>query len=397
MAFSSWSGPIVNAGGMYAGQPGSFPREYNLDATSILSFRGYGILDTRYTPLPKDNALIGSIEALFSAPVVYSVNKVPNTISASNIASVASTTNGTALTLAGATAGISTNVPYLSFPTQQTVINGAIAIDFGFDYANTTAGSVTITVADSTLYFIGMPLVIANVGNAGGTSALLTTVASVPSSTTITVNNAPLATNSAAPIGTGNNWQGLSGLNNITPIASYPYFANGVGAFYDATQGISRGISITGVSGGAGGVFLVSGADIYGNTQTESITVAAGVNTVNSKKTYKFINSITPQFSDAHAYTVGTADLYGFALRCDQWENISIYWNSTLITSSTGFTAADTTSPATTTTKDVRGTYATQSASDGTKKLVIIQYPPAKNVLRSGVDSPQWLYGVTPV
>jgi hypothetical protein len=116
---------------------------------------------------------------------------------------------------------------------------------------------------------------------------------------------------------------------------------------------------------------------------SQLITVAAGVNTVASTKAFKYIASVVPQFTDAHNYSVGTTDVYGFPIRSDAFYtgglgDVQIYWNGAAITATTGYTAASgtaLTTGSTTTTGDVRGTYATQSASDGTKRLIIIQSP----------------------
>lgn len=140
-------------------------------------------------------------------------------------------------------------------------------------------------------------------------------------------------------------------------------------SFYNRDTYVGRCISVSGVSGGAGGNFLASGYDIYGYPMSQLITVAAGANTVNSTKAFKIITSVTPQFSDAHTYSVGTADIFGFGMYVNLWESTLIRYNGAMITASTGFTAGDVTAPATTTTGDVRGTYAVQSATDGTKRL----------------------------
>jgi hypothetical protein len=71
---------------------------------------------------------------------------------------------------------------------------------------------------------------------------------------------------------------------------------------------------------------------------------------------------------------VNTTDIYGFPLRSDFFGDVAINYNATGITANTGYVAAVTTSPATTTTGDVRGTYAVQSAADGSKRLLIRQF-----------------------
>lgn len=145
-------------------------------------------------------------------------------------------------------------------------------------------------------------------------------------------------------------------------------------SFYNRSNNIARCVSVTGVANGSGGVVLVKGLDAYGFAMSQAITLGAGVNTVNSTKAFKAITSVTPQFTDTHAISVGVADIFGLPLYCNLAPDIEIVWNGTLVTAvNTGFVAGDTTTPATTTTGDVRGTYAVQSASDGTKRLTIRQ------------------------
>jgi hypothetical protein len=123
---------------------------------------------------------------------------------------------------------------------------------------------------------------------------------------------------------------------------------------------------------------------------SEVIAAPASATTVNGKKAFKYIASVVPQFTDAHNYSVGTTDIYGFPIRSDFFGDVAINYNATGITASTGYTAAVTTSPATTTTGDVRGTYALQSAADGSKRLMIRQF-----VLAANIGSTSGLFGVT--
>lgn len=138
---------------------------------------------------------------------------------------------------------------------------------------------------------------------------------------------------------------------------------------WDPTTTLARAVSITGVSGGAGGAFAVVGYDIYGNLQHETITAAAGVATTNGKKAFKFIQSVTPGFADAHNYSVGTTDIYGLMFRTDSYGYVNATFNNAPVTAPT-FLAAVTTTP-TATSGDTRGTIVV--TSDGTKRLQVMQ------------------------
>jgi len=102
--------------------------------------------------------------------------------------------------------------------------------------------------------------------------------------------------------------------------------------------------------------------------------------TVNGKKAFKYIKSCTVSGA-ATTIGVGTTDIFGIPLRSDALLFYSrLWWNAAEITATTGYVAADTTSPATATTGDVRGTYAVQSASDGSKRLQIALIIPPANL-----------------
>lgn len=154
-------------------------------------------------------------------------------------------------------------------------------------------------------------------------------------------------------------------------------------SFFDPTVGIARAVAVTAAGGATGGAVLVRGWDIYGVAMSESIVSVAGT-TVNGKKAFKFLQSAVPAFTDAgHVYGIGTADVFGFATRIDEFALADIFWNNAKITSATGVVVADATSPATATTGDVRGTYATQTASDSVKKLTMFIGQSAQNTIAS--------------
>lgn len=127
-------------------------------------------------------------------------------------------------------------------------------------------------------------------------------------------------------------------------------------AYYDPTKAWACAVSISGVSGGAGVVFTVRGADVYGFPVSENITVAAGANTVNGKKAFKWIYSVTPATTDAHNYSVGTTLITGLNLALDSAGYFVEWLSGTGYTANPTVVAAVTTSPATATTGDVRGT-----------------------------------------
>ena len=170
-------------------------------------------------------------------------------------------------------------------------------------------------------------------------------------------------------------------IDGLPSLALFGTGGNFTTGFYNRSTCVGRCVSITGVTAGAGGTFTVNMIDIYGYPLTQLVTVAAGANTVNTLKACKAVVSVVPNFTDAHNYSVGTADIYGFGILASYFGDVQVNWNSAVITANTGFVAADTTNPATTTTGDVRGTYATQSASDGTKRLMMRVTPTLGSIL----------------
>lgn len=159
---------------------------------------------------------------------------------------------------------------------------------------------------------------------------------------------------------------------------------------WDPTKTIARALSITGAVGSAGATFLVSGFDMYGQPQTETI-VAAAAATTNGKKGWKFITSVLSKTTDAHNYSVGTSDIFEFPLRADSYGYLDGSYGNVPITNP-NFVAADTTSPATATTGSVRGTMNLgASPSDGVKRITMMQ-----GVSPSNITTAVGTYGVTP-
>lgn len=160
---------------------------------------------------------------------------------------------------------------------------------------------------------------------------------------------------------------------------------------------VARAVSFTGVSGGTGGNVLVAGYDMYGQPQTELVALPTGAATANGKKGWKFIASATPQtgVDASHTYSMGTADIFEFAYRVDELGYADMTWANALVTTTT-FVAADTTSPATSSTGSVRGTWTPPSSSNGTKAMQVFVSPSPYNLATLTSTSVVGLFGVTP-
>jgi hypothetical protein len=124
-------------------------------------------------------------------------------------------------------------------------------------------------------------------------------------------------------------------------------------------------IVIIDAAGAATAVLTVTGTDVYGIPMSEAITLN-GTTAVSGKKAFKTITSIAASAA-ATDFFVGTGDVFGLPIRANSRNYVLTAWNGAFVTTGT-FVAADATT-ATTTTGDVRGTYAVPDASDGTKRL----------------------------
>ncbi len=370
-------------------------RVESMDGPSI-TYQGDGLPDVRFSPTKKDGLYPGRVPAFLNSPYFVLADNVPQAIGTATIAALALQTASTPMVLVttqanGATAGnptLSPGVPLIPFGLITPV--NVIALDFGFTTGVTTTGaaSTTITVPDSTLFELGQWIYVGGAGNSGKTAPLLTQVLALASATTITVSVGALAAITNAPIGNANQPGPLGpyGLTGpVLPTSVYPYSMQGLGAFFNPPEALCRAVSITGVAGGVGGAtnaFTVNGFDVYGQKLTQTLNGPVGATSVNTAKAFKYVLNITPVvgFTDTtHTYSAGLSDIYGFNVRSDKWEYAYVFWNGAFVTVSTGWTKGVQTTPATATTGDVRGTYAVQSASDGTKRLMLAMTVPLYN------------------
>jgi hypothetical protein len=138
-------------------------------------------------------------------------------------------------------------------------------------------------------------------------------------------------------------------------------------------------------AGAATAVLTITGTDVYGIPMSEAITLN-GTTAVAGKKAFKTITQVAASAAATDIF-VGTGDVFGLPIRADSRNYVQTAWGGAFVTTGT-FTAAVTTSPATTTTGDVRGTFAPADAADGTKRLTLWVF-----VLDD--DTQTGLYGVT--
>jgi hypothetical protein len=376
MSITAFSGPVI----AYGQNTVNNVTDYNPDLGPSLFWGGVGRIDPRvnFNYIPGQNSGVPTLG--FGTSDAMTINYAPYTLGVGAIAAAANVVSGTAMTLvstSSTTTGVSVGATCINYNTGATV-TGLLLLDGYASFTGVIASSVLTVSALTGTVTVGMT--ISGTGVASGTTITGQLTGPAGGAGTYTVAGDETASSTTI---TG---QMTGGFNAL----SQPFGQSQSVRLWNPQALVARAVSITGVSAGAGGAFLVSGYDIYGVPMSESITVAAGVNTVNGKKAFKYIASVVPQFTDAQNYSVNTTDIYGFPLRSDFFGDVAINYNATGITASTGYVAAVTTSPATTTTGDVRGTYALQSAADGSKRLIIRQFvTPANAATVAG------LFGVT--
>lgn len=151
-----------------------------------------------------------------------------------------------------------------------------------------------------------------------------------------------------------------------------------------ATLDVPRNV-IVDAAGAATAVLTVYGTDVYGIPMSEAITLN-GTTAVAGKKAFKTITRIASSATATDIF-VGTGDVFGLPIRANSRNSVLTAWNGAFVTTGT-FVVADTTSPATTTTGDVRGTYAVPDAADASKRLTLW-------VFVADDDTQTGLYGVT--
>jgi hypothetical protein len=115
----------------------------------------------------------------------------------------------------------------------------------------------------------------------------------------------------------------------------------------------------------------VTGTDYYGQTQTSRLSLN-GTTTVTGNKAFKTITQVAVSAALTGNLSVGSADKYGLPYAVtNAGYLLRTGWDNVVADNAGTFVAADATTPSSTT-SDVRGTYAPSgNAANGTRRLVI--------------------------
>lgn len=409
MTDTNFRGPVANMGSMedLTVQPTDGP---------TYSYQGHVIANLRSGIYGKDGNGNARVSAWYDNPGPVMVDNIPSSTSTTILAPAAAITSGTAFAglitvspgnTTAAIPSIATGMPFIPFGA--SAVQNVVALDFGFTTGTTTAGSSTIVVVDNTQFYLGQWLAIGGAGNAAKTLSQLTQVASIVSGNTtgITVSPSPLGSLTNAPIGSANLWNQFLppgtayGPSTPLPTAENLTLAMGLFRVWNPLQAISRNITVSSITASATGTITVRGFDVHSQAMSENLTIALGTATVAGKKAFKYIASITPNFTDATGtYSFGVGNLMGLPIRMDRYEYLSYVYNGINSVNQTGFVAADLTNPATATSGDVRGTInlatiTNAQAANGAARLWVTQTIPLLNTIQGTPLFTAPVFGVT--
>jgi len=383
MAVDAFTGPLITFG------QAATSADYNPDiGGSSLFYAGAGFLDPRlpYTYLPGE-AQSAIDFGWLGFDNITTLSAVPYTAAA---AAIVASANPTSATLSLVTTNSSTTGVYYStvFTRADTgATDSVLALDaYASVTGSVTNGVLTITTSSNQMP-IGPGMVILT---ASGTVSQGTVAGTqIVSQLTTTGTYSTVSQGTTGTYQTNSNLTVTSGTITLayqTPSqcivpnnAQTPSMGN-----WNPAALLGRAVSVTAASGATYATATVNGYDIYGYPMSEAITISAG-SAATGKKAFKYIKSVVLSGGTAdttHAYSVGTADVFGLPLRSDTFgdiivNNASSLVATTLITAATNYLPADRTTPSATT-ADVRGTFAATSSS-GANKLIVRQSPQAYN------------------
>ena len=154
---------------------------------------------------------------------------------------------------------------------------------------------------------------------------------------------------------------------------------------WNPAGGTGRNITIKPSSNLDAGTYSIAGRDMYGYKMTE--TIAGGSTSLAGKKAFKYVSSITNTTTPTSTgILVGFGDIYGFPLAVSYLgSNTLVNFSSVATVSavaaiSSACVLASTVATQTSTTPDVRGTFASTGASNGTVRLQMVVSPTAVTI-----------------
>lgn len=131
-----------------------------------------------------------------------------------------------------------------------------------------------------------------------------------------------------------------------------------------------RSVTLTSAGNASNATFTIRGFDAYGQAMTQTLT-GPNATTVQTTKAFASILSVAASVTPGATTSVGTGDRFGLPVRVTDIGYVAaVKWAGVLAQDTGTFTVADG-ATATATTGDVRGTYLTSSASNGTRRLVM--------------------------
>src|SRR5258705_6933726 len=182
--------------------------------------------------------------------------------------------------------------------------------------------------------------------------------------------------------------------------AALSFGSAGTLAVWNPAAGAGRNITIKPSSNLDGGSYSIAGRDIYGYKVTE--TIAGGSTNLAGKKAFKYVSSVTNTTTPTSTgILVGFGDIYGFPLAVPYLgSNTLVNFSSVATVSvvaaiSSACVLASTVATQTSTTPDVRGTFASTGASNGTVRLQMVVSPTAVAIASINSTNVSGLFGGT--
>lgn len=411
MSETAFSGPLIVFG--QSPYPGS---EYNPDIAPSMFWGGVSLLDPRlsYTYLNGEGQQSPDV-GWFGADNITTQSIVPYTAAA---AAIVASANPTSANLALVAANSATTGVYVT-PGITRADTGAL--DTGVGGAGLIALDAFTSVTGS--FVNGILTVTANAAGPITAGMQVVSAANITSGTVAAVGGNPagaapptivLSQTSAGTAGQGvagtylTNNTGLNSTSGTVTLAlpnplacTVPFggFGTPGNLMWNPQALIGRTVGVTAAASATYTTATIAGYDVYGFPMTEAQTLTAGSQST-GKKAFRYIRSVTLSGGTAdttHAYSVDTLAVFGLPLRSDSFGDLTINSAAALtavtgITAATGYLPSDRTVPPTTTTGDVRGTYAFTAAT-GANKLVVRQSPQAYNIGNNAATQTFGLFG----